>query len=126
MFVWLLWQFCLRVWFPLSIPRVCAQTLVGHGGTVTAVAATRGCVVSCSVDGTLRVWRAERDRQLLLYPSFVYVGHGVLFDAVMACFITCCPLPVSCSVSSFRFHQGLWIVSQTTYPWIHFLFRVTC
>jgi hypothetical protein len=49
------------------------QTLVGHGGTVTAVAATRGCVVSTSIDGTLRVWRAERDRQLLLYPSFVCV-----------------------------------------------------
>ena len=46
------------------------QTLTGHGGTVTAVAHEKGCLVTCSVDCTVRVWRSTKGRGLLLYPWF--------------------------------------------------------
>ena len=46
------------------------QTLTGHGGTVTAVAHEKGCLITCSVDCTVRVWRSTKGRGLLLYPWF--------------------------------------------------------
>ena len=36
------------------------QTLVGHGGTITAVGYVKGMLVSSSTDCTVRIWRQER------------------------------------------------------------------
>lgn len=58
----------------------CVQTLTGHGGSVTAVTVSAGLIVSCSVDGTVRVWAVSEGRRLLLYPWFAC--HQVIpFDS---------------------------------------------
>jgi WD40 repeat protein len=57
----------------------CVQRLFGHNGTITALAsvaagvtsADSGALLSCSVDGTLRVWIPSKGRRLMLYPWLV-------------------------------------------------------
>ena len=54
-----------EVWAEKSMEETCKQTLVGHGSTVTAIVERAGALVSCSTDGTVRVWRPEKGRELL-------------------------------------------------------------
>ena len=46
------------------------QTLRGHGGTVTSLAYCEGVLVTCSTDCTIKVWKQDEGRELLLYPWF--------------------------------------------------------
>jgi len=61
-----------RVWDPESMEadKACVQTLRAHGGTVTDLVYTNGYLVTSSTDKTVRVWRAEVGRELLLYPWY--------------------------------------------------------
>lgn len=61
-----------RVWDPSvkDKSKACVQTLRGHGGTVTAIAYCDGVLVSCSTDTSIRVWKADEGRELMLYPWF--------------------------------------------------------
>jgi hypothetical protein len=51
----------------------CIQTLHGHGGTVTDVCFANGNVISSSSDCTVRIWKPDAGRQLMLYPWFTCV-----------------------------------------------------
>jgi hypothetical protein len=46
------------------------QTMVGHGGTVTALTRVGAYVFSCSTDCKVILWRAAGDREATLYPWF--------------------------------------------------------
>jgi len=46
------------------------QTLRSHGGTVTGMVYANGVLLSSSTDCTIRVWKADEGRELLLYPWF--------------------------------------------------------
>ena len=62
-----------RVWDPAASReggKQLVQTLRGHGGTVTSLAYGDGVLVSASTDCSIRVWRADEGRELLLYPWF--------------------------------------------------------
>ena len=58
-----------RVWDPSAgKAKACVQVLRGHGGTVTSLAYCEGVLVTASTDCTIRVWRQDEGRELLLYP----------------------------------------------------------
>ena len=62
-----------RVWDPASSEPepACVQTLRGHGGTVTDLATTdTGMLVTGSTDSTVRIWRADPARTVMLHPWF--------------------------------------------------------
>jgi len=63
----------IKVWDPWvrELKDSCIQTVVGHGGTINALACGTDCLVSCSNDCTIKVWRPDRDRRILLYPWFL-------------------------------------------------------
>ena len=63
----------IKVWDPYvrEMKDACIQSIVGHGGTVNAIACGTDCIVSCSNDNTIKVWRPDRDRRILLYPWFL-------------------------------------------------------
>ena len=67
----------IKVWDPwirdAGAKNACIQTLVGHGGTITAIQYGDGCIISCSSDKTIKVWQAEPGRQNLLHPWFSVV-----------------------------------------------------
>lgn len=51
--------------------KACIQTLTGHNGTIIDLKfGPEKCLVSCSNDGTIKIWKALEGRQLLLYPWF--------------------------------------------------------
>lgn len=51
--------------------EACIQTLTGHNGTIIDLKfGPDKCLMSCSNDGTIRIWKALEGRQLLLYPWF--------------------------------------------------------
>ena len=62
----------IRVWDPAvrDHSKACVQTLQGHGGTVTSLAYCEGVLVSSSTDSTIRAWKVDDGRDLLLYPWF--------------------------------------------------------
>jgi WD40 repeat protein len=62
-----------RVWDPAvrDPSKACVQTLRAHGGTVTAMAYAEGMVMTSSTDGTIKVWRPDDGRELMLYPWLV-------------------------------------------------------
>ncbi|GBG24418.1 Bromodomain and WD repeat-containing protein 1 [Hondaea fermentalgiana] len=66
----------IKVWChkPRRPELECIQTLVGHGGTITALEFGGGFLaqrlVSCSTDRTIRVWTTVPNRELLLHPWF--------------------------------------------------------
>ena len=62
----------IRVWDPAvrDLSKACVQTLQGHGGTVTSLAYCEGVLVSSSTDSTIRAWKVDEGRDLLLYPWF--------------------------------------------------------
>ncbi|KAL1521836.1 hypothetical protein AB1Y20_021487 [Prymnesium parvum] len=61
-----------RVWDPSvrDLKKSCVQTLHGHGGSVTSIAYAQGVLVSCSTDRTIKVYKTDGGRELLLYPWF--------------------------------------------------------
>ena len=61
-----------RVWDPSvrDLKKTCVQTLRGHGGSVTSVAYAQGVLISSSTDTTIKLWKADEGRELLLYPWF--------------------------------------------------------
>ena len=62
-----------RVWDPAAGKdgsKPCVQTLRGHGGTVTSLAYCEGVLVTASTDSTIKVWKQDEGRELLLYPWF--------------------------------------------------------
>lgn len=63
----------IKVWDPWvrDVKDSCIQTIVGHGGTINSLCTGPGCVISTSNDGSIRVWRPDPSRSLLLYPWFV-------------------------------------------------------
>ena len=47
------------------------QTLFGHIGGITGIVdGDHGVIVSCSVDGSLRVWSPQRGRDIMLHPFY--------------------------------------------------------
>ena len=60
----------IRVWDPTlrDAKKACVQTLRAHGGTVAALAYCEGLLVSASTDKTIKVWRVDEGRELMLYP----------------------------------------------------------
>ena len=62
-----------RMWDPSvrdGPAKPCVQTLRGHGGTVTSIAYCEGVLVTASTDYTIKVWKPDEGRELLLYPWF--------------------------------------------------------
>ena len=62
-----------RVWDPSASrdgAKPCVQTLRGHGGTVTSLAYCEGVLVTSSTDCSIKVWKQDEGRELLLYPWF--------------------------------------------------------
>jgi len=60
----------IKVWSPFSLKPL-VQTLVGHNGSIAAVADGKdGTLVSCAVDGSLKIWTLQRGRTLMLNPFF--------------------------------------------------------
>lgn len=58
----------IKIWSPMSSKPVCIQTLYGHEGTITQIVDGHdGTILSCSVDGTLRLWKPQRGRKLMLH-----------------------------------------------------------
>lgn len=51
-------------------PTVSVQTLYGHSGTITGLAVYSSYILSCSTDGTIKVWRAVEGRGQLMYPWY--------------------------------------------------------
>lgn len=62
----------IKVWGMSGGNQITAvQTLFGHNSTVTnLVDGTDGSVLSCSEDGTLRVWTPQRGRNMMLHHFF--------------------------------------------------------
>lgn len=62
----------IRLWDPSvrDLKKACVQTLRGHGGSVTSLAYARGMLISSSTDTTIKLWKADEGRELLLYPWF--------------------------------------------------------
>ena len=57
-----------KIWSPIINRPQCIQTLYGHEGTVTRIAdAHDGTLLSCSIDGCLRLWRPQRGRSMMLH-----------------------------------------------------------
>jgi WD40 repeat protein len=58
----------IKIWSPNSSKPVCIQTLYGHEGTVTQVVDGHdGTLLSTSVDGSLRLWKPQRGRKMMLH-----------------------------------------------------------
>jgi WD40 repeat protein len=63
----------IKVWDinPVRGGKSLVQTLFGHGGGVSALAdGADGTILSCSVDGSLRMWAPQRGRSMMLNPFF--------------------------------------------------------
>eukprot|EP00002_Diphylleia_rotans_P021446 TRINITY_DN4172_c0_g1_i1.p1 TRINITY_DN4172_c0_g1~~TRINITY_DN4172_c0_g1_i1.p1 ORF type:complete len:728 (+),score=99.57 TRINITY_DN4172_c0_g1_i1:43-2226(+) len=76
-------DYTIKVW-DISVresEKPCVQTLIGHGGTVTSMVTFRGHLFTASTDCTLRVWKAEEGRNLLLYPWFTCIQVVKIFGA---------------------------------------------
>jgi len=63
----------IRVWdiWDRDLQQRCMQTLVGHEGSVLKLVFGRDCLISCSTDKTIRVWRSDPHRTLLMYPWYI-------------------------------------------------------
>jgi WD40 repeat protein len=67
------------------------QSLFGHSSTVTRlVDGNDGSLLSCSEDGSLRVWCPQRGRTIMLHPFFectymLSFGTEVWMDAALLC-----------------------------------------
>ena len=60
-----------RVWDPSADPaQRLVQTLRAHEGTVTCLAYADGVLVTASTDNSIKVWKQDEGRELLLYPWF--------------------------------------------------------
>jgi WD40 repeat protein len=58
----------IKIWSPTTTKPLCIQTLYGHEGTITQIADGHdGTLLSCSVDGTLRLWKPQRGRKIMLH-----------------------------------------------------------
>ena len=73
----------IKVWDPhvRDPTNACVQTLTGHGGTITCLAYGGGTLFSASNDRTVRLWRPDPGRVLLLYPWFSVVQTIGAFPA---------------------------------------------
>ncbi|KAK9807011.1 hypothetical protein WJX72_010761 [[Myrmecia] bisecta] len=63
----------IKVWDPhvgVTQGPQCTQTLVGHGGSVTALVHKAAYIISGSTDRSIRLWRAVEGRRLMAYPWF--------------------------------------------------------
>ncbi|KAK9842089.1 hypothetical protein WJX81_007917 [Elliptochloris bilobata] len=70
------WEGALKVWDMHS--GACVQTLPGaHGHVVMGMLQWEGCVLTCALDGTVKVWQivpdASREHGALVDPTPVYV-----------------------------------------------------
>lgn len=54
---------------------ICCQTLVDHNGTILAMAISgqTNIIASSSTDSTIKIWRKQTGRELLLYPFYVCI-----------------------------------------------------
>jgi WD40 repeat protein len=58
----------IKIWSPISTKPYCIQTLYGHEGTITQIVdGCDGTLLSCSIDGTLRLWKPQRGRKIMLH-----------------------------------------------------------
>ena len=48
----------------------CIQQIVGHTSSVTDITYLDDCIISCSTDQTIKVWKVDDGRELLQYPWF--------------------------------------------------------
>lgn len=62
----------IKIWNPNGVVgKVHIQTCYGHASSVTSIVDGHdGTFISCSVDGSMRVWAPQRDRAILLNPFF--------------------------------------------------------
>lgn len=65
----------IKVWSAQSLVngngKALIQTLFGHIGAISGIVdGDNGVIVSCSVDGSLRVWSPQRGRDILLNPFY--------------------------------------------------------
>ena len=60
-----------KIWQSAGTFKPLIQTLYGHTGQVSGLCdGCDGTVLSCSLDGTIRIWRPQRGRELMLKPFF--------------------------------------------------------
>ncbi|KAL3903639.1 MAG: hypothetical protein SGPRY_011596 [Prymnesium sp.] len=61
-----------RVWDPSvrDLKKTCVQTLRCHGGSVTSIVYNEGVLISCSTDRTIKVFKADGGREMMLYPWY--------------------------------------------------------
>lgn len=59
----------IKLWLPSSYQMV--QTLYGHEGTISSIdSGTDGTIISCSIDGLIKVWSKTRGRSLMKFPFY--------------------------------------------------------
>lgn len=53
----------------------CSQTLVEHNGTILAIAISgqTNVIASSSTDSTIKIWKQQTGRELLLYPFYICI-----------------------------------------------------
>lgn len=86
----------IKVWnFNVKLGRkVLLQTLVGHSGGVTDIKdACDGTFFSSSVDGTFKMWQAQRNREILLNPFFECCANVCINKTLWVTTLVVNPLP---------------------------------
>ena len=61
----------LKIWQPAGTFKPLIQTLYGHSGQISGICdGNDGTILSCSLDGTIRIWKPQKGRELMLKPFF--------------------------------------------------------
>lgn len=75
----------IKLWDPLNVTKPLLQTLVGHSGIITSIAdGNDGTMLSCSSDGSIKMWAPQKGRTLFKDPFFectlnISTGKGDLW-----------------------------------------------
>ena len=63
--------------------ETCVQTLRGHGQTITGILFSRGFIISCSLDGSIRTWKCDPKAAPSGRPAPFEAAHVVFGDSAL-------------------------------------------
>lgn len=75
----------IKLWEPKNTKtNKCFQTIIGHTGSILDMVFIQKVqlLVTSSTDKTMRIWRIDKARQLLMYPWFVEFQRAHQFESV--------------------------------------------
>jgi WD40 repeat protein len=73
-----------KLWEPKkNHANKCFQTIIGHSGSILDMVYIDKVqlLVTSSTDKTMRIWRIDKARQLLMYPWFVEYQRAHSFES---------------------------------------------